>query len=383
MLLKNKIRLKQNDQEYSAAHLLDQEYGLYIEDYFRARLCFEKKRVERSKRPFLMMFFDIENILDADEKREIIGKIQMVLSSFTRETDLTGWYKYNSTIGVLFTETNGVDDSLIKKKICGNLYNCLDIEQVRKIKVSFQKLNGNCDSPDTDNSFDLMFFAEAIASPRPRHLYFTFKRAADVVGSLTGLIIFSPLFFIIPILIKISSKGPIIFKQERLGLNGKKFLFFKFRSMKVDSNSDVHKKYVTDLINGQQSHKNGNGNEGSNGAYKMENDDRIFPLGQFLRKLSLDELPQFMNVLKGEMSLVGPRPPIPYELESYDIWHKRRLLQVRPGITGLWQVEGRSSCTFDEMVRLDLKYIRKQSLWLDIKILLQTPWVVFSGRGAY
>jgi lipopolysaccharide/colanic/teichoic acid biosynthesis glycosyltransferase len=103
----------------------------------------------------------------------------------------------------------------------------------------------------------------------------------------------------------------------------------------------------------------------------------------FLRKTSLDELPQFINVMKGEMSLVGPRPPIPYELENYDIWHRRRILEVRPGITGLWQVNGRSRTSFDEMVRLDVRYIKERSLWLDLKILLQTPLAVFSGKGAY
>lgn len=384
MLLKSKLKTQRNPQESFATHILDPEYGLYIEGYFKERLCFEKKRVERSKRPLLMMLFDIETILKADEKRETIKTIQMVISSFTRETDLTGWYKDHSTIGVLFTESNGIDVSLVKQKIYGNLCSCLDIEQARKIKVSFQKLNGNHDGPNGDNSFNLMFYADAIAPP-PKHSYFTLKRVIDILGSIIGFIIFSPLFLIIPILIKVSSKGPILFKQERVGLNGKRFAFFKFRSMKFDNNPDVHREFVTNLIKRQQLHKNGNGNGNgkNNGVYKIENDDRIFPLGQFLRKASLDELPQFMNVLKGEMSLVGPRPPIPYELESYDIWHKRRLLQVKPGITGLWQVSGRSTCTFDEMVRLDLNYIRRKSLWLDIKILLQTIWVVFSGRGAY
>ncbi len=118
-------------------------------------------------------------------------------------------------------------------------------------------------------------------------------------------------------------------------------------------------------------------------VYKITNDPRITPLGRFLRKTSLDELPQFINVLKGEMSLVGPRPPIPYELENYDAWHRHRLLGKKPGITGLWQVKGRSKTTFDSMVRLDLQYIREWSLWLDVKLLLQTPLAVLRGKGAY
>jgi lipopolysaccharide/colanic/teichoic acid biosynthesis glycosyltransferase len=119
------------------------------------------------------------------------------------------------------------------------------------------------------------------------------------------------------------------------------------------------------------------------GSFKIKNDPRVTAVGRMLRKSSLDELPQFINVLRGDMSLVGPRPPIPYEFESYSLWHRRRILQARPGITGEWQVHGRSRTTFDEMVRMDLRYIRNQSLWLDVKILLKTPLAVISGDGAY
>jgi lipopolysaccharide/colanic/teichoic acid biosynthesis glycosyltransferase len=118
-------------------------------------------------------------------------------------------------------------------------------------------------------------------------------------------------------------------------------------------------------------------------VYKMTGDRRITPLGRFLRKTSLDEIPQFVNVLKGEMSLVGPRPPIPYECEVYELWHRNRVLAMKPGITGLWQVEGRSQRSFDEMVRLDLRYLGEWSIWLDLKIILKTPWVMVSGNGGY
>jgi len=162
-----------------------------------------------------------------------------------------------------------------------------------------------------------------------------------------------------------------------MGLNGETFTFLKFRSMYTNSDHNRHKDYIKKLI------KEGKDDTDASGVYKLSNDPRITTLGGFLRKTSLDELPQFINVLKGEMSLVGPRPPIPYECELYDIWHRRRLLSVKPGITGLWQVTGRSRTTFDEMVRLDLKYINEWSLWLDIKILLKTPWVILTGKGAY
>jgi lipopolysaccharide/colanic/teichoic acid biosynthesis glycosyltransferase len=147
--------------------------------------------------------------------------------------------------------------------------------------------------------------------------------------------------------------------------------------MYTNSDHNRHKDYIKKFIS--EGEDNGN----VPGVFKLSNDPRITPIGNFLRKTSLDELPQFINVLMGDMSLVGPRPPIPYECELYDIWHRRRLLSVKPGITGLWQVTGRSSTTFDEMVRLDLKYINEWSLLLDIKLLLKTPWVILTGKGAY
>ncbi len=186
------------------------------------------------------------------------------------------------------------------------------------------------------------------------------------------LIFFSPIFFGIAMLIKFTSQGPVFFKQERIGLYGKKFLFFKFRSMYVDSDASIHKEFVKNLIRGQQSN-----------TYKITSDPRVTSVGQFLRKTSLDELPQFFNVLKGQMSLVGPRPPIPYEYAEYDVWHRKRLVEMKPGITGLWQVKGRSSTTFDDMVRMDLQYIKEWSLWMDMKILMKTPWVALKGKGAY
>jgi lipopolysaccharide/colanic/teichoic acid biosynthesis glycosyltransferase len=144
--------------------------------------------------------------------------------------------------------------------------------------------------------------------------------------------------------------------------------------MYADNDPEIHKKYVHSLIEKKVS---------ESGTFKIKNDPRVTPLGRFLRKSSLDELPQLINVLKGEMSLVGPRPPIPYEFEKYSVWHRRRILEVKPGITGEWQVNGRSRTTFDEMVRMDLRYIQNQSIWLDLKILLKTPLAVMMANGAY
>jgi lipopolysaccharide/colanic/teichoic acid biosynthesis glycosyltransferase len=203
----------------------------------------------------------------------------------------------------------------------------------------------------------------------------------DVAGSIGGILICSPFLIAIPVLIKLTSNGPVLFRQQRIGLLGKDFTFLKFRSMVANSDPAIHKKYVEDLIQNRIGDKEQEGKAGP--VYKLTNDPRITPLGRFLRKTSLDELPQLFNVLKGNMSLVGPRPPIPYEVAAYQSWHRRRIIEVKPGITGLWQVRGRSRTTFDEMVRLDLQYISTQSLWLDIKLILQTPLAVLIGSGAY
>ena len=203
----------------------------------------------------------------------------------------------------------------------------------------------------------------------------------DVVGSALALIVLAPVFLIIAVAVKVSSKGPVLFRQQRIGQHGKRFTFLKFRSMHLGNDSSVHQEYVTKLIAGQAKRIPSNGN--GEGVYKLTNDKRITPVGMFLRKTSLDELPQFLNVLIGDMSLVGPRPAIPYEVAAYQTWHRRRVLEVKPGITGLWQVNGRSRVKFDDMVRLDLRYAKTWSLWADVKILLRTPVVVVFGDGAY
>jgi lipopolysaccharide/colanic/teichoic acid biosynthesis glycosyltransferase len=206
------------------------------------------------------------------------------------------------------------------------------------------------------------------------------KRTIDIMGSLLALVLLSPLLIVIAAVIKLTSKGPILFRQQRLGQYGAHFTFLKFRSMYFQSDPKIHRDYVRKLISAKQDHKL---SDDSSGVYKIKDDPRVIPVGRFLRKTSLDELPQFFNVLTGEMSLVGPRPPIPYEVEAYDIWHRRRFLETKPGITGLWQVEGRSRVKFDEMVRLDIKYAKTWTPWLDIKILLRTPGAVLRGDGAY
>ncbi|PYQ02969.1 MAG: UDP-phosphate galactose phosphotransferase [Acidobacteria bacterium] len=203
------------------------------------------------------------------------------------------------------------------------------------------------------------------------------KRAVDLVGSLFLLVALSPLLALIAILVTLGSPGPVFFRQQRIGHMMKRFTMLKFRTMQVDADPKLHQEFVSRFIR-----SSGKVDEPGATLFKLTGDPRVTPIGRLLRKTSLDELPQLWNVLRGEMSLIGPRPPLPYELVEYKLWHRRRLVEAKPGITGLWQVAGRSRTTFDEMVRLDLRYARGRSFWTDIKILLATPAAVISGKGA-
>jgi lipopolysaccharide/colanic/teichoic acid biosynthesis glycosyltransferase len=214
---------------------------------------------------------------------------------------------------------------------------------------------------------------------------YAFKRGLDIVGAGLALVLLAPLMLLVAAAVAVTSPGPVIYRQTRLGRGGVPFTFYKFRSMTTQADDSLHRDFVTRLI------RSGDGatdvapptaGDRTSGAFKLAADPRITPLGRFMRRTSIDELPQFFNVLKGDMSLVGPRPAIPYEVVSYQPWHMRRMLSLRPGITGLWQVQGRSRVCFNEMVRMDLRYIRDCSLALDLKILLRTILVVLRCEGA-
>lgn len=202
------------------------------------------------------------------------------------------------------------------------------------------------------------------------------KRAMDFILATLGLLIGAPIFGIIALFVKITSPGPVFFRQTRLGENGVPFTFYKFRTMQHNNDEAVHRSFAQNFINGRMLTRKGAR------IYKMVRDPRVTRLGEFLRRSSLDEIPQLWNVVRGEMSLVGPRPPIHYELDHYQDWHKDRL-RAKPGLTGLWQVSGRSRVPFDEMVMLDLHYITNWSLLLDLKIMLKTLPVLLKGDGAY
>ena len=197
--------------------------------------------------------------------------------------------------------------------------------------------------------------------------YNFFKKIIDFLGGLCGLILLSPILIIVSLLIKLESKGPVFFSQKRVGLNGEEFSMYKFRSMVVNA-EELKEKLLAK-------------NEMSGPMFKMKDDPRITKIGKFIRKTSIDELPQLLNILKGEMSLVGPRPSLPNEVAQFEGWMFRRL-DVKPGLTCYWQVEGRNSIDFHNWMKLDVKYVEERSFWLDVKLIFKTFFVLFGDKNA-
>jgi lipopolysaccharide/colanic/teichoic acid biosynthesis glycosyltransferase len=361
--------------------------GLVAQESFLRTIYLEQKRTERSRRRFVLMLLELDDLLTVGSCFE---KVVSALWASTRETDVKGWYREGSVIGIIFTEIAPAEGraaaASLLTKVNTALTRVLSADQRKELKVTCHIFPEDWHDRDSDNSTggskSSALDPHLLSDSDPKRLALLVKASMDIVGSLVALTVASPFLLAIAVAVKLTSKGPILFRQQRVGQYGRKFTFLKFRSMYTANDHKIHEEFVKQLIAGTANSDNpADGSKTS--VYKITNDPRVTSVGRFLRKTSLDELPQFLNVLMGEMSLVGPRPPIPYEVDCYDIWHKRRLLAVKPGITGLWQVKGRSRTNFDEMVRLDLKYGQTWSLWLDIKILLQTPRAVFTGDGAY
>ena len=216
------------------------------------------------------------------------------------------------------------------------------------------------------------------AEPRWRA---TLRRLFDIAFAAGLIVLFSPILIGVAIAVRLDSHGPAFFRQRRVGFQQREFTLFKFRSMRLDADPRGHQEYVTALINGHDEDPESLPDSGRKDLYKLAVDNRITPVGRWIRKWSLDELPQLFNVVLGDMTLVGPRPAIPYEVSEYPSWYLQRF-SVKPGLTGYWQVSGRSERTYEEMVRLDIEYAERRSLGLDLLILLKTPWVVLSRKGA-
>jgi lipopolysaccharide/colanic/teichoic acid biosynthesis glycosyltransferase len=351
---------------------------LYEELDFLHLLYLERRRSERSSRPLCLVLVEQTGIADAATRATALRHICDRLRGSIRETDTVGWYYQNSTLAIMFSDLNTADPTVVnalgtRVSTAVSLALSPEIAQASKISVHLFPKNSGVDS----NIRDLTFYPEVSAQYDARRTELALKRIIDIGGSFFLLCLLGPLFLLIAAAIRLDSKGPIIYRQARVGQHGETFSFLKFRSMYVDSDAAIHREYVTTFIS------RGDPTIKADEIFKITNDPRVTTVGGLLRKASLDELPQLWNVLCGDMSLVGPRPPIPYECDCYAPWHRRRIMEVKPGITGLWQVMGRSRLSFNDMVRLDLKYARQWSIWLDIKILLRTPKAVLTGEGAY
>ena len=359
--------------------------NIFAEEEFHRVIFRERRRTERSHNPFLLMLLDMGDEPIGQNGESSMSKILAVLSSATRETDAVGWYRKGLIVGVMFTEIDAEEKAHILNTMLSRvsfaLQDRLSFEQFNQLSISFHWFPEEWGHGVPKRPSNPVLYPDLADRGNGRNVSMKIKRFMDVVGSAMALVILWPLFCLIGLAIKVTSKGPIIFRQERMGQRGKAFMCLKFRTMLANNDLAIHKEFMKRVIQGEY-----DGNDGNGGApvyTKMPNDPRITPVGHFLRRTSLDELPQFINVLLGEMSLVGPRPPLAYEFQQYQIWHRRRVLEVKPGITGLWQVNGRNRVRFDDQVRLDLRYVRTWSPWLDVLILLKTPRAVFLGNDAF
>lgn len=338
---------------------------------FLAQLHREKRRADRSRVPLSLVIY---RLAQGSAVGDAMSLADQLLSS-KRETDIAGWLGPDA-IGVICTDTGSEGANRFIAKIDslpGKVR--YSVECATYPDQLFESLSA---SPDTAHGPSPL-----LVERRPRGLVrdvYWLKRPLDIIGALLALVIFSPVMLVAALAVKISSPGPVIFRQTRLGRFGEPFVFYKFRSMRIDSDDRRHRDYMKSLINGDIAATNQQ--DDGHPLYKVKSNPNVTWVGRFIRKTSIDELPQLFNVLKGDMSMVGPRPPIPYEAENYQSWHLRRVLDIKPGMTGLWQVEGRSRVSFDEMVRMDLRYVRGCSLAMDLRILAKTLPVVLSCEGA-
>lgn len=357
--------------------------GVPNQQTFRTILMLERRRVERSRRPFVLVLLDAHALLTNGIPTRWNERFISVVCDAARETDLVGWYEDGVVLGVIFTEINPAGNTpiteLLHSKLVAALEEKFDRAVVSKVVITAHIYPESWDKQRPDREVDRGVYPDLCGEDSKKPVSKVIKRGIDVVGSCALLLLFSPFLLAIALAIKLTSKGSIIFKQERLGQFGSPFTCFKFRTMRMNNDPRIHFEYINSFIGG----KNPKGNGSGRTIYKITDDPRITAVGKFLRRISFDEFPQFWNVLRGEMSLVGPRPPLPYEFDVYDYWHRRRVYESKPGVTGLWQVSGRSRVCFDEMVRMDLRYCREWSLWLDLKILLATPRAVLTGSGAF
>ena len=355
---------------------------LFDENLFKDTVTRERKRTERSGLAMVMLLVGVQDRRRLDTPSVFEG-VANALSAVKSEIDLLGWFEHQTVMGLIVPEVDSASLTATSERLEGEfrreITSRFEEDFAERLSIRLRVYPEPQGLSDEElQTVDPFLYPELQLRQARITTYQVVKRAMDILACLLLLIILSPLFLVIAGLVKLSSRGPVLFRQVRIGQMMKPFMFFKFRTMYADSNHAIHHDYVSWFIS-----SSGKAQEKEKHTFfKMTNDSRITPIGHLLRKSSLDELPQLWNVLRGEMSLVGPRPPLWYELRQYKPWHRHRVLEAKPGITGLWQVTGRSRTTFDEMVRLDLRYARGRSLWADIKILLATPAAVIKGKGA-
>jgi lipopolysaccharide/colanic/teichoic acid biosynthesis glycosyltransferase len=347
------------------------------EDLFKGVLAKERKRVDRLNRPLVLLIVTVRDGRREPSPSTWVPVIE-ALAAVTRDSDYLGWFEWRRAIGVILPEASEIDAanaSELEARTRRELVKRSDALTANRFAV---RLHVHPPEPSRMEAAEPFAFPPLQSTQTRFSARDAIKRGVDVIGSSTLLLMLVPIFLVIAAAVKARSRGPVFFEQVRVGQRMKSFKMLKFRTMHQNVDHALHHAYVTQFINAGAAATDAT----KPTFFKMTNDPRITPIGHFLRKTSLDELPQLWNVLRGDMSLVGPRPPLPYEVEQYKPWHCRRVVDAKPGITGLWQVTGRSRTTFDEMVRLDLRYARTQSLWTDVKILLQTPAAVIAGKGA-
>jgi lipopolysaccharide/colanic/teichoic acid biosynthesis glycosyltransferase len=373
---------------------------LLSRDAFARLVLVERRRSERSGRSFGILVIDAHGSSRRRAAAALARRtVRDAVTAATRETDVIGWIAAPSVLGVLLPDLPEAGPWAAVERVRGRIERAGGphgaaeaagpaVPTVKVLGRLFpEPVPGEVAARDRlvrTAADDLAALLEPLLYPElretrgRRRLGDAVKRGLDTVASGALLLALAPLGLLLAGLVRLSSPGPVLFRQTRVGYRGRPFTMLKFRTMYTGADQAAHREFVTRFI------ADGARATPPDGAtmFKLTNDPRVTPLGRLLRKTSLDELPQLWNILRGEMSLVGPRPPLPYEVERYAPWHRRRVLEARPGLTGLWQVRGRSRTTFDEMVRLDLRYARTRSLARDLGILLATPRAVISGKGA-
>jgi len=365
--------------------------------YFQHRLDVEKQRAERNGEKFTVVILGFKKLktdllpsLSRHETLEFIDDLATAAFRLIRQIDVAAWYDSDS-VAIILCDTSFIGARKFLKRLNNEFLTIAaqktyeDLFLLNKIDINmytypdnYQANNKSLYKPVSLSEFNIIepvnlngqLSKEFKNSSRK-----LLKRSIDVVLSYIGLLIFAPLMAVIAIMIKLTSSGPIIYRQKRVGYNGKIFELYKFRSMYVDADENVHRRHIADVMhNENQSYAE------HAPSIKIIRDERVTPVGRFLRNTCLDELPQLVNVLKGDMSLVGPRPHPEYEVFNYDNWYKRRLT-VKPGLTGLWQIQGKKRMFYSDAIRLDLSYIDRWSLGLDLKILCYTLPTALAGLG--